>query len=89
LVVLRHKEPSFMTTEIRELDQELLAAWLNFANGGLDLGQLIDTDGNGTPDTPFAMVMTNAETVRNNPLSTKAQLKALRSLLQKVNDNKA
>ena len=89
LVVLRHKEPDFLTTEIRELDQELLAAWLNFANGGLSLAQLIDTNNDHIADTPFATVMTNAEAIRNNPLSTKNQLKDQRSLLQRVNDNKA
>ena len=34
---------------IQKLDRELLAAWLNFANGAFDLTELVDTDGNGTP----------------------------------------
>ena len=68
----------------QKLDRELLAAWLNFANGALDLTELVDTDGNGVADTAFATVMATAEAVRLNPASTEAQLLAQRDILQRI-----
>ena len=42
------------TSQINELfDQQLLAAWLNFANGAIEWNQLVDTNGDKTADTPF------------------------------------
>ena len=72
-------------TAIQQLDRELLAAWLNFANGAFDLNELVDTDGNGTDDTRSATVMANAEAVRLNPASTEAQMHAQRNILQRIN----
>ena len=43
-------------SETQKLERELLAAWLNFANGAFDLTELLDTNGDGTPDTAFATV---------------------------------
>jgi subtilisin family serine protease len=71
--------------ELRHLDAEILAAWLNFANGSIGWSQLIDTDGNGTGDTAFSAVLANAEAVRNNPASTKKQIVEQRDLLRRVN----
>ena len=71
-------------SETQKLDRELLAAWLNFANGAFDLTELVDTDGNGSPDTAFATVMANAEAVRIGP-STDAQKIAQRNILQNIN----
>jgi hypothetical protein len=70
--------------ETQKLDRELLAAWLNFANGAFDLTELVDTDGNGTADTAFATVMANAEAVRIGP-STDAQKIAQRKILERIN----
>ena len=70
---------------LQKLDRELLAAWLNFANGAFDLTELVDTDGNGVADTPFATVMATAEAVRLNPASTSAQLLAQRDILEQIN----
>ena len=67
------------------LDRELLAAWLNFANGAFDLTELIDTNGDGTGDTTFAAVMANAEAVRLNPASTSGALLAQRDILERMN----
>ena len=69
----------------QQLDRQLLAAWLNFANGAFDLNVLVDTDGDGADDTAFATVMANAEAVRLNPASTEAQLYAQRDILQRIN----
>lgn len=79
--VLSHRPPPDLT-ELRHLDAEILAAWLNFANGTIGWNQLIDTDG---PDTPFSAVMAAAEAVRNNPASTKRQIMDQRDLLRRVN----
>ena len=68
----------------QKLDRELLAAWLNFANGAFDLTELVDTDGNGTADTAFSAVMATAESVRIGP-STNAQMLAQRDILQRIN----
>ena len=68
----------------QKLDRELLAAWLNFANGAFDLTELVDTDGNGVGDTPFATVMATAESVRIGP-SSDAQKLAQRNILLRIN----
>ena len=75
--------------EIRHLDAEILAAWLNFANGSIGWSQLIDTDKNGVGDTAFNVVLANAEAVRNNPSSTKGQIINQRDLLRRVNSGAA
>jgi hypothetical protein len=69
----------------QHLDRQLLAAWLNFANGAFDLTELVDTDGDGTAETQFFAVMTAAEAVRLNPASTAAELHAQRDILQRIN----
>ena len=71
-------------SELQKLDRELLAAWLNFANGAFDLTELVDTDGKNGPDTTFATVMANAEAVRIGP-STDAQKIVQRNILQRIN----
>ena len=35
------------------LDRQLLTAWVNFANGGVEWTELLDTNGDGTLDTTF------------------------------------
>ena len=70
-------------TEI--LDRQLLAVWLNFANGAIGYTQLVDTDGNGVPDTPFNTAVANAEAVRLNPGATRAQLEAQKDILERIN----
>jgi hypothetical protein len=71
------------TSNMNELfDQHLLAAWLNFANGSLEYDQLVDTDGNRTLDTPFLKAMADAEAVRLNPSTTRAQLERTKNVLE-------
>ena len=86
--VLSHEKPPALE-ELRHLDAEILAAWLNFANGGIAWDQMIDTDKDGTGDTPFFTVMANAEAVRNDPSSTKKQIIEQRELLRRVNSGSA
>jgi hypothetical protein len=76
---------STTTTAKDRLDRQLLAAWLNFANGAIGYNQLVDTNGNGTPDTPFAIVMATAEATQLNPLASSAQLDTQTAILQYVN----
>lgn len=68
-----------------QLDRQLLTAWVNFANGGVEWTELLDTDGNGTLDTSFVDVITTAEAVRLNPASTRAELEAQRDILMRIN----
>ncbi|MFB7979486.1 M36 family metallopeptidase [Streptomyces vinaceus] len=56
------------------VSQQLLAAWLNFANGSYDLSTPVDTDGDRQPDSTFGAAAANAEAVYNNPASTRNQL---------------
>lgn len=63
------------TKPIRELfDVQLLAAWLNFANGSIEHNRLVDTNGDKVPDTPFLTAMAAAESVRLDPASTQEQI---------------
>lgn len=56
------------------LSQQLLSAWLNFANGSYDLTTRVDTDGDWLPDSAFGAAMAAAEAVYNNPAATRLQL---------------
>ena len=72
-------------SELQQLDRQLLAAWLNFANGAFDYTELVfDSNGDGVADTQFSAVMAAAEAVRLNPASTAAELRAQRQLLQRL-----
>ncbi|WP_327251129.1 hypothetical protein [Streptomyces sp. NBC_01244] len=51
----------------RAFDRQLLGAWLNFANGAFDAGELVDTDGDLKAHTPFLQAVQNAE--KTPPLS--------------------
>ena len=68
-----------------QFDRQLLAAWLNFANGSIALDQLVDTNGDGTLDAKFGDVLLAAEAVRLNPASTSTQLLQQKSILERVN----
>jgi hypothetical protein len=72
---------------VKQLDRELLAAWLNFANGSVDWTTLIDTDHDGTADTPFSTVMANAETVRLDAGATDSALRAQTQILRGINND--
>ena len=68
-----------------QFDRQLLALWLNFANGPVDLTTLVDTNGDGVVDTSLAAVLSTAEAIRLNPLSTTAQVIAQKSILERIN----
>jgi hypothetical protein len=77
--------PTNKTTPSQQLDRQLLAAWLNFANGSIDLSTPVDVTGDKTPDTTFGAAMTAAENVRLNPASTSAQLTAQKTMIERIN----
>lgn len=63
------------TSAIFELfDQQLLAAWLNFANGAIEFDRMVDTNGDRVADTRFLAAIRAAETLRLDPASTRTQL---------------
>lgn len=71
---------------VRQLDRELLAAWLNFANGVFDYSEaVVDSDGDGTPDLAFSDVMADAEAVRLDAGATKKELGDQHKLVHEVN----
>lgn len=65
-------------------DQHALAAWLNFANGSVRLTTLVDTNGDGSKDATFGAAMLTAETVRSNPASSSAQVKAQKDIMERI-----
>ena len=71
------------TSVINELfDQQLLAAWLNFANGAVEWNRLVDTNGDKTPDTRFLDAITAAERLRLDPSTTRTQLDRQKTILE-------
>ena len=70
----------------KQFDRELLASWLNFANGAYSFdGPTLDTNGDGTPDLSFGQAVTTAEAVRLDPLAAKTQLDRQRKVLADFN----
>ena len=66
-------------------DRQLLAAWLNFANGAIGLDELVDTDGDDITDTTFWDALQTAEAVRLDPAATRADLEAQKDILELIN----
>jgi hypothetical protein len=77
------KSGSSLATDI--FDVQLLAAWMNFADGRVVLTDLVDTNFNGVPDTTFSNLMAEAEAVRLNPAATRAQILAQKARLESLN----
>jgi hypothetical protein len=67
------------------LDRQLLAAWLNFSNGGVGWAELLDTDGDGLLDSSFADLVQTAEAVRLDPASTPLELLEQKDRLERLN----
>jgi hypothetical protein len=65
-------------------DEQLLAAWLNFANGAIGFADPVDTNGDGVNDTTFGAALLAAETVRENPSSTREQLLEQKNILERI-----
>jgi hypothetical protein len=72
--------------DMRELfDRQLLAAWLNFANGSIEYDELVDTDGDGVADTVFADAVATAEAVRLDLSATRPELEVHKDILERMN----
>jgi hypothetical protein len=67
------------------LDRQLLAAWLNFANGAIGLDELVDTDFDSIADTVFYNALMAAETVRLDAGATHAELEAQKDMVESIN----
>jgi hypothetical protein len=67
-------------------DRQLLAAWLNFANGAIDLDTMVDIDGDTVPDASFADIVTAAEEARLNPATTPEELEGWKDILELINE---
>ncbi|RPJ85308.1 MAG: hypothetical protein EHM13_01490 [Acidobacteria bacterium] len=65
-------------------DEQLLAAWLNFANGAVGLADPVDTDGDGASDRTFGEALLAAENVRKDPLAARDQLLAHKEILERI-----
>lgn len=73
------------TTMRLHATEQLLAAWLNFANGGVALGTRIDTDRDGAADATFAEIVARAEATLLDPTASAASLEAAKSSAEAVN----
>ena len=80
--ILRTAETS--SDEDMRFDIALLEAWLNFATGAFSLDQSIGGNGN-VPATTFHNLLKSAETLRNDPNRTAAQLQEMRARLNTLN----
>jgi hypothetical protein len=68
---------------IRDFDRELLTAWLNFANGGVELSDQVTIDGQTV--VSFADEVAKAETLRLNPATDKSEFDKHKAILEKFN----
>ncbi|NIM96324.1 MAG: M6 family metalloprotease domain-containing protein [Anaerolineales bacterium] len=66
-------------------DRQLLAVWLNFANGSIEYDEMVDTDGDGIVDTAFADALATAEAVRLDLAATDEQLEEQKDILERIN----
>lgn len=66
---------------------QTLAAWLNFAKGGIEGGELIDINGDGIADTAFDGLISEVESILSNPNATNSDLVRAKDLAQAVNEH--
>jgi hypothetical protein len=78
------KPPSTGEKPIDQFDRRLMTTWLNIVNGAVEYTNLVDTDGNGVPDTSVGAAMASIEVVRLTPGVTKKQLEDQTKLLKKI-----
>ena len=67
------------------LDAQLLALWLNFANGAYALDDAVDSDGDGMTDTTLLDLLEDAEALRLHPNRTREELLAMKNVLEALN----
>jgi hypothetical protein len=69
----------------KQLQRELLAAWLNFANGAVEWAELVDTNHDGTGDAAFNAIVYEAEAVWLNAAATAGELRDQAQILHRLN----
>lgn len=69
------------------LDRQILAAWLNLANGSLRWDQRVDTDGDRVGDAVFSELMAGAEALRIGG-APRDELLAAKDRLDRVNNSR-
>jgi len=69
---------------LEQFDRALLVAWLNFAHGAIGYTQLVDTNGDRIPDTPFADALAAAEAARLSPETAPGQIRRLTAMLHQI-----
>ena len=79
-------DPAHSNGDIRvQLDRQLLALWLNFANGAIEYDTLVDTDFDGVPDTQLLDVLCAVEAARLNPATPDSVLENWKNIVEGVN----
>jgi photosystem II stability/assembly factor-like uncharacterized protein len=79
-------DPAHSDGDIRvQFDRQLLALWLNFANGAVEHDELVDTDFDNLPDTPLLDVLCAAEAARLDPTTSDAVLEDWKDVLELIN----
>ena len=66
-------------------EAQLLAAWLNYAHGTIGWVEMIDTNGDGVPDTPFYQVIYEAENLLLDPSASHQDLERAKDLAEAIN----
>ena len=61
-----------------------MAAWLNYAKGNIGWTELVDTNGDGTPNTEFGALITEVEDILNKPTADMEDLERAKDLAEAV-----
>ncbi|MCK5378351.1 MAG: hypothetical protein KAJ78_03060 [Acidobacteria bacterium] len=78
--------PANSNGDIRvQFDRQLLAVWLNFANGAAEFDELMDTDFDSVPDTELLEILCAAEAARLNPGTPDNVLENWKDILEGIN----
>jgi len=79
-------DPSHSTGDTRvQLDRQLLALWLIFANGAIEYDTLVDTNFDTVPDAALLDVLCAAEAARLNPATPTSVLRNWKNIVEAVN----
>ena len=68
--------------------QQLLASWLNFANGAVTLDMMVDTDRDGIADTIFMDAMAEVESILGDDDATKEEFEQAKDICDSINNIK-
>ena len=75
---------------VEKAEQQVLAAWLNYAKGAVDWNELIDIDGDAVGDMTFGDLINEVEVLlagQNGEEPTKADLERAKDLAEAVNQH--